>query len=422
MYRLRAIAVCCGVLLAACVPYNVRTLDFRQALLSGQPASALQQLELQRGGRLDRALYELNKGMLLHMTGDFAGSNEWLEQAKQRMRELAATSISENLTAVTVNEATRSYAGQPYEQLSAYAYKALNYLLLGQPDAARVEVLQADVRLREWESAGEARAFEASAFIRYLSGLVFEMLREWDDALIAYRKAYEVYRKTGNPVPLQLQKDLLRLAAFRGREDELAQYVQEFPGTDWESMKSLKSKAELVVFAHMGAVSVMQEHLVFNYSPELQYQVQIAMPYYPPRSDYLPEINVQVDGVMRRTEILQDIDALARADLDSRLAGISLRAMTRMVLKKKMSHEMRKDNPFAGFVADVAGLVTERADTRSWITLPESVHVLRVGLPPGEHGVATAGLAPPRLLTLKVGDIAVVSIHELMGRNIYALH
>lgn len=422
MYRLRAIAVCCGLLLAACVPYNLRALDFRQALLAGQPASALQQLELQRGGRLDRALYELNKGMLLHMTGDFAGSNEWLEQAKQRMRELEATSVSENLTAVTVNEATRSYAGQPYELLSVYAYKALNYLLLGQSDAARVEVLQADVRMREWESAGELRAFEASAFMRYLSGLVFEMQREWDDALIAYRKAYEVYTKTGGAVPVQLQKDLLRLSAFRGGKDELARYVREFSGTDWESMKSLKSKAELIVFAHYGAVPVMQEHVAYNYSPELQYQVAIALPFYPPRSDYTPSVAVEVDGAMHRAEILQDLDALARKDLESRMAGLTLRAMARMVLKKKMSHEMRKDNALAGFIADVAGLATERADTRSWVTLPESVHVLRLGLTPGEHSVAAVGLPSPRLLSLKVGDMAVVSVHELMGRNIYALH
>src|SRR5688572_27346544 len=109
-------------MLAACVPYSVRTLDFRQAFLAGQPVSALQYLEQHRSSRsADRALYELNKGMLLHMTGDFTGSNEWLEKAKGRMQQLAATSITENLTALTVNEATRSYDGQPYEQLSLYA-------------------------------------------------------------------------------------------------------------------------------------------------------------------------------------------------------------------------------------------------------------------------------------------------------------
>jgi hypothetical protein len=247
------------------------------------------------------------------------------------------------------------------------------------------------------------------------------MSREWDDALIAYRKAYDVYKKTGNAVPLQLQKDLLRLSSFRGRKDELAQYVREFRGTDWESMKSLKSKAELVIFMHQGAVSTMQEELVFNYSPELNYQIQIALPYYPPRSDYRATAAVKVDSNILKAELLQDIDALARKDLQSRMAGISLRAMTRMVLKKKMSKEAGKEDPLAGLITNMAGLMTERADTRSWISLPENVQVLRVTLPPGEHGLATS-LLPPRRLSLKVGDIAVVSVHELMGRNIYAVH
>jgi uncharacterized protein len=420
--RLRAIAVCCGVMLAACVPYSVRTLDFRQAFLAGQPVSALQYLEEHRSSRSpDRALYELNKGMLLHITGDFTGSNEWLEKAKVRMQQLAAISVSENLTSLTINEATRSYAGEPYEQLSLYAYKALNYLLLGKPDEARVEVLQADVRLREWESAEELRAFEASAFVRYVSGLVFEINHEWDDAVIAYGKAYNVYKQTKTGVPVQLQRDLLRLTDFRGRKDEHRKYLKEFRGTDWESMKSLKDKAELVVFVHHGAVSLMQEHMVFNYSPELQYQVQIAVPYYLPRSDFVPQTGVVLGGAMYQAELLQDVDALARKDLESRMAGITLRAVARMVLKKKMSKEAAKEDGFAGFVVNMAGIFTERADTRSWITLPQSIHLLRLSLPPGEQSVGFGGLQTDRVVPLTAGGVSVLSLHGLTGRNIYAV-
>jgi hypothetical protein len=161
---------------------------------------------------------------------------------------------------------------------------------------------------------------------------------------------------------------------------------------------------------------------VFNYSPELKHQIQIALPYYPPATDYRPIMNVQIDGTMHQAQTLQDIDALARKDLESRMAGLELRAIARMVLKKKISKEAAKEDGFAGFIANVAGIVTERADTRSWISLPQSVQLLRVPLAPGEHAVSANGLQPPRVLTLKVGDIAVVSIHELMGRNIYAVH
>src|SRR5215470_9882828 len=38
-----------------------------------------------------------------------------------------------------------------------------------------------------------------------------------------------------------------------------------------------------------------------------------------------------------------------------------------------------------GLLVNVAGVVTERADTRSWFTLPGEIYLLRLPLPPGEH-------------------------------------
>jgi hypothetical protein len=40
-----------------------------------------------------------------------------------------------------------------------------------------------------------------------------------------------------------------------------------------------------------------------------------------------------------------------------------------------------------GVLANILGAVTEKADTRSWLTLPGQVHVLRLHLPPGRHDV-----------------------------------
>ena len=38
-------------------------------------------------------------------------------------------------------------------------------------------------------------------------------------------------------------------------------------------------------------------------------------------------------------------------------------------------------------LANLLGAVTERADTRSWLTLPGQVHVVRLALPAGTHDV-----------------------------------
>jgi hypothetical protein len=41
----------------------------------------------------------------------------------------------------------------------------------------------------------------------------------------------------------------------------------------------------------------------------------------------------------------------------------------------------------AALAVEIAGLVTERADTRSWLTLPSRVYLARVPLPPGTYTV-----------------------------------
>lgn len=425
MYRSLIIA---AVLLAisACSTYSLRHYDVHRSLATGDPALALQALEVQTPAGKDRALYDLNKGMLLRLTGEYQASNEFLESAKLQMQRLVATSITENLTALAVNEATRSYAGQPYEQLLLHAYKALNYLALGNADAARVEILQADVKMREWAAGNDIEGILASAFVRYLAGVVFEINSEWDNALIAYRKAYEIYRETGRTVPVCLQKDLLRLTAHQGLIDEHEQLKAAFNREEWRSAEDLQRQAELIVFYHQGLVSEMQEQITFSYSPELSHSVQIAVPFYAWPVSYFPRAYVQAGGIAGETELLENIDQLARDNLEARMPGIVLRAVGRMVIKKKLAHEARQENQLAGFLADVVGLATERADTRSWTTLPASIQVARLVLPPGEHKINLANTGTPlaqsdsaedgeaadwHTMKLLPGDKKVLSVH-----------
>ncbi|HEX7028639.1 MAG TPA: hypothetical protein VF268_15460 [Gammaproteobacteria bacterium] len=412
--------------LTGCSTYSLRHYDMHRSLASGDPGLALQMLEMRLPAGRDRTLYDLNKGMLLRLTGDYTASNELLESAKQEMQRLSATSISENLSALAINEATRSYAGQPYEQLLLHAYKALNYLSLDQADGARVEMLQADVKMREWTAGNDIEGILASAFVRYLAGVVFEINREWSEALIAYRKAYEIYQETDRPVPVCLQKDLLRLTAHLGLADEHKRLKASFNREAWRSVEDLQRQAELIVFYHQGLVSELREQVIFSYSPELSHSVQIAVPFYELPVTYFPPAHIQAGGVSAETELLENVDQLARDNLAVRLPGITLRAVTRMAVKKKVAHEARQENALAGFFADVVGLATERADTRSWSTLPSSVQVARLVLPPGEHRIHIGNTGVPlnentdetrseatEGLTVKLspGDKKVLSIH-----------
>ena len=47
----------------------------------------------------------------------------------------------------------------------------------------------------------------------------------------------------------------------------------------------------------------------------------------------------------------------------------------------------RVDSPIAGALLNVAGVLTEEADTRSWNTLPYNIQLARVPLAPGSYSM-----------------------------------
>ena len=132
----------------------------------------------------DDVLASLNKGMLRRMTDDYSGSNRIFELAKQRIESLYGISVTDTAASLTINDAMRDYKGDRYEQVLLHAYMAMNYLQLGEPDAARVEMLQADVKMME---CGDQP--DEDPFVRYLAGMIFEALGEKDQAVVSYRKA-----------------------------------------------------------------------------------------------------------------------------------------------------------------------------------------------------------------------------------------
>jgi len=205
-------ALACVLALNGCATYSSSFATIEQDLTGRRYDEALKSIEAQSKDKKERVLYLLNKGMVLRMKHDFVASNQSLEAAKQEMERLYAASISENTLSFLVNDATVSYAGDDYEQVLVHLYMALNYLELGQRDEARVEALQVDIKLREIAEKFPESKFTEDALSRYLTGMIYEELGEWSDAMIAYRKAYEAYQKYqsnfGVAIPSMLKLDL----------------------------------------------------------------------------------------------------------------------------------------------------------------------------------------------------------------------
>lgn len=405
--------------LAGCATYSDSFGVIERSLSNRKYDDALKDIEKQSRSRSDRVLYLLDKGMVLRMKRDFAGSNLALEAAKQEMERLYAASISENTLSFIVNDATVSYAGDDYEQVLVHLYMSLNYLELGQLDEARVEALQVDTRLREIGENIPGNKFTEDALSRYLTGMIYEELGEWSDAMIAYRKAYEAYKKyQANydlAMPDMLKHDLLRLAHRQGLSDEAARYRQEFGiEAPHEEIREPEQEGELVFVLNNGLAPIKREKIVGATSPSpsvmtdhttrykqitpaLPVVVNIALPYHESRPNNVLNARVSVSGKQAYTQMMDDIDAIAKASLDSRMPAITARSIARAVSKVVIQQSVdragrNRDNDLAvellsSFVVRMAAAVTERADTRSWLTLPANVQLARLSLPPGSYTI-----------------------------------
>ncbi|MEN8712168.1 MAG: hypothetical protein ABF326_08230 [Arenicellales bacterium] len=374
-----------GALIQSCASYGSHATTMRDGLLIGHPELSLAIAE-EKDKDMEEVVSSLDKGMLRRINNDFRGSNQIFEVAKQEIEKLYGFSVSENLASVTINETMRSYEGDRYEQLLLHAYMAMNYIQLGQLDSARVEMLQANVKMMEWGDEPDE-----DAFLRYLEGIIYESLGEDDSALISYRKSYTIYKEKGGeqyPVmPELVKKDLLRMLAWQGLWSEYEAYKKEINLPDFKPVKDSDKFGELVVILNNGLAPIRSEKALYIFSPEVRQNLRVAFPAYdqPKQNLYLSQISV--DGKQLRLETVEDVDTLARYSLEQDMPGIMARATARAVVKYNSQKTASDNSSIAGLLMTVTNLATERADTRSWTTLPQEIQMQRVLLPVGEHTI-----------------------------------
>ncbi len=378
-----ALLISAVLALQSCTSYGHHAVTMRDGLLNGQPELSLAIAE-EKDPQQKEVIASLDKGMLRRINSDFTGSNQILEVAKQEIEQLYGVSISENLAALTVNETLRGYEGDRYEQLLLHAYMAMNYIQIGQLDGARVEMLQANVKMMEWGDEPEE-----DAFVRYLEGIIYESMGEPDSALISYRKAYTVYREKGGssyPVaPESIKKDLLRLLAQQGLWGEYKSYKKEFNMSSYKPLKVNNNYGELIVILNNGLAPIRSETAIPIFSAQVQQNLRVAFPVYKEPKKLLYEPRILVGDKQYAMEKAEDIDALARNALEEAMPGIMLRATARAVVKYNTQHSAQDNSALAGLFMTITNLVTERADTRSWTTLPAEIEMKRILLPVGEH-------------------------------------
>jgi hypothetical protein len=314
------------------------------------------------------AQYRLNLGYLQLINGDFKSALSNFEQAKRTMKALDAISVTETITASTINETLTSYSGWPTDKVLVHSMMAMAYLLSNDLDGARVEVLQADVQMQKLAKVNSTQG--QLAFSRYLAGVVYELNKEFDSALVSYRQAYTILRSRSESIPKPLQHNLVDLTASLGLSQESKKYTKKFNLTP--NKRSLKKQ---FVFSFDGVVTQMSQRKTQLWWDIDDVYLSVALPKFT-RNNYIARDTTIINQTSKlKTESIEHIEKRAREDLQSKMVKITSVALARAGLKFQTVKEMNKNDSTLGAFANVLTMLSEVADTRHWGMLPSSIQV-----------------------------------------------
>ena len=364
----------------------------------------------------DKILYMMERGRVSQLANDKKSSIEDFKQVIEAMEAnedkatISLTDTAAQGSALLSNDNAIPYAGDGHERVFVHQYQAMNYLFSNDLDAARVEVkranLEQQIALNEHESelaaaeekgrefaednksfmdafsalesvAGKVKNSFQNAYTFYVSGVIYEILGNPNDAYIDYKKALEIF-----PDNVYVQKDVLRLAKQLGMTNDYAMYKKRY-SVDLKNPE--KDEGEIVVLFEHGYAPVKTEVMVGVFTGK---QVQkVAFPTYAMQWQDPSSLTVSIDGgaALGNTSPIVYVQSMAVKALQEKLPAMLTRQLLRVVAKKEMAEQVGKASPWAKLGADIYNIVSENADRRSWLTLPNDAQLLRSYLPQGEY-------------------------------------
>ena len=430
-------------LAAGCATYSAKISELRPQLALAQYDAALATVEKETGKK-DQLLFYLERGTVLHYADRWRESNEAFAAAERTADELYTKSISEGALSLITNDNAISYRARPYEMAMVPYFQALNYIYLGEREGALVEARKAsfllakytDVTLaglKEEDDRDRLEKLRNNAFLLYFNGMLYDWDGELNDAFIAYRNAAVAYQ--GNrgvvdvEIPATLGADLIRVGKRLGFREEVAQLRRSCPdvfsvaegaavaaGEDLDQAAWTAGNGELVLLLEVGYIPQKTEVRIdipifegeayddvgywswqiadglgntraFAQGHKVEYWLALALPDMPVAPVPIRGARLRVAGteVQARGYRSDDLASAARVTFESEYGTILLKTIARGLTKYLATREVGKQGWAARLTANIFAAASESADTRSWLTLPEHICLMRLSLPPGSY-------------------------------------
>jgi hypothetical protein len=324
-------------------------------------------------------------GRLAQLEGDFQQSIRYYKQAIQAYDEddlKAVVSASEVATlagSLIINDKLMAYRGLGFERITLHQYQSLNYLMLGNYQAAMVETRRANelqrIEQKRYEDehgqavleprfqsqqlktlntlSGQLENSFFNAYNYFTTGFLHELSGNDNDALIDYQKAH----------------------VLAPNNQGLKQYI------DSQKKTTNPSNGRLVLIYEQDFVAPKQ---TINILLPIGQQIQsVAIPTY--NKYNLSKKEPKLIGLQNKTcQNLVDFNQIAVKALAEQYPTLILRQVARLTAKHQVGSQF-------GVLGQLTNILTEQADLRSWLTLPSHVCSVQSVLPKNHYHIKIDG-------------------------------
>ena len=403
------------LLTVGCAAYNFEKVE--GGLESGEPNNAYNYLKKNSPKKPDLP-HQFELGLTGHYAKLYTESNKALDLAEDIAEERFTKSVSVEALSLVTSDQLRPYPGTKYERLLSHYYSILNYIFAENIEGAIVECKQATNLIQYFKGEEKDYNYFAAGFLAHLCGMVFEAAGELNDAYISYKQAADYYkhssRHTSVLTPEDVGHSLVRVSRKLGFNDEYERFRQQYGDTQTLP----ENYGELIFFYETGYVPHKTEQsLTFPILKtdrfgekenkdnlkfartlrtregmvveeiKLEYLLRVSIPTIRSKRPHLAGIQVSAGDHSAQGVLVEDIENMAIETLNARRTVILIRTLARALGKYLLFREARKQSTALGIVANLAGVLTESADTRSWQTLPNQIFMVRMPLPAGNHSL-----------------------------------
>jgi hypothetical protein len=346
----------------------------------------------------DAVLYYLDRGLLTHFAGQYGESTGLLLDGERAIEAAFTKSVTQEIGSYILNDNTREYEGEDYEDIYLNAFNALNYYHLNDTEDALVEIRRMNNKLRFLSSKYglitsrlQQKALEESVKLPPnpdAAGIAFT-----DSALARYMGML-FYRGDGKDDDARIDLNYLKLAFANAP----GVYPFPLPASLDAELAVPPGKARLNVLGFSGLAPVKEEEALRIPLPGMRY-IKIALPVMVSRPSAVRRVEVAVHtGEKFNLELLEDIDAVARETFKAKAGLIYLKSVLRGLTKGLTAARLqaaaddREVDRSTSTVLDILSLgvqvfaeASEQADLRMARYFPARAYVGGINLDPGVY-------------------------------------